>query len=64
MQAFRFVVVYRSEPATRGDASDETWRGWVEQVFPDTGDKPARQFLQNPDELGGIIEDAVGQTHE
>lgn len=64
MQAFRFVVVYRGEPATRKGDADVNWRGWVEQVFPDVSDDGARQFFQHPSELGGIIEHAIGHPHE
>jgi hypothetical protein len=57
VQAYRFVVVYRAEPRPRG--GDRIWRGWIEQVFPETDTENARHFFDDPTEIGAYIETAV-----
>ncbi len=62
MQTFRFVVVYRPEK-TSASGKAEVWRGWIEQVFPDSNAEPQRLFFQDPGEVGDMIKKAVGRKN-
>ena len=63
MQAFRFVVVYRGEQPARDDA-DPCWRGWIEQVFPESPDGQTRHFFQDPADVGAVISNAVSHVDD
>ena len=54
MNAYRFVVVYRSE--RRADPADEPiWRGWIEQVYPAGDGEESRHWFRDVSELPAII---------
>ncbi|MDJ0994552.1 MAG: hypothetical protein QNI90_13330 [Dinoroseobacter sp.] len=59
LDAYRFVVVYRSErQSVPGD--DPTWRGWVEQVYPTSPDGQAqRLWFRNVNEVSALIAKSI-----
>lgn len=59
MDAYRFVVVYRSERRTSG-GGEPTWRGWVEQVYPAPVDGAAtRLWFRNVAEVSTLIAQCI-----
>ena len=59
MDAYRFVVVYRSERRSSRDG-EPTWRGWVEQVYPTPGEGAAtRLWFRNVAEVSTLIAQCI-----
>lgn len=62
LDAYRFVVVYRSE--RRGSGGGEpTWRGWVEQVYPTPENAAApRLWFEDVEEVSALIAQSISDT--
>ena len=58
--AYRFVVVYRSEIQSSGDP-ETRWRGWIEQVYPPSEQAGRRRWFLDVKEIPGLITEAIPQ---